>query len=867
MVVFLALLLLIALVGIRPNKRSTDYLSRDITTSVTGIFALIIFCSHFLSYIEPSNLTAIDVPLSFVMSSLGQLMVSPFLFFSGFGVFESFKKKGESYSNTMPKNRMFKVYFSFFLAWVLFACVSLYFKSDYSIEDYLLSVVGIRSIGNSNWYVVVIILLYLISFVSFKISKGNRNIAIAIHTVLTPVLYVALWLSGLGSWWYNTLVCYLFGSWYSFTKEKIDSFLAKRRAYGILFFIFSLVFFAGLYIAHSKIRIESLSHVLYLLVNLFFCLSLVSFLYLFSLKKKVLLFFGGNCFWIYILQRLPMIVLSRSETIHNNIYVFFVLCFVSTVVLSFILNKSVSYIWRIVFARKEIVSENTNIRVGIVISYVTLAFSILGAFVVTPRLLEVLGDVQYGLRSFATSLATWLTVISSALAASYLRFVNESSKENGVGEGKTNTIYLKIFSFISLIVLLITSAIAAFCFAFHISFGDYTTEENQLITILLLLSGINVSIQIAASVFTHYLTYKKEFIFIRSLNLFVTFLTFALELIFVFITKSVIAVMVVTLALSVASFSANAFFAIKIKKMPFERANIKENSPLLKAIVIFSSFILLNTVVDQINQQVDITILGFLTDAEKVTDYTLSRLFVTYLVSLSVAISSAYAPKIHELVKNGDNESVNELFQRVSRIQLIVVIFIVGGFAACGHSFVFLWLGERKEYIYFYSLALLSLNIIPLSCNLAIEVQRAMNKHRFRAILYIVFALLNVGFSVLLIVLLPKEMAVWGAIFGTVFSIGIGNIVVLNIYNHVAIKLDMAHYFLNVLKYAAIGIVAIAPSVPMRIIFVDSMPQVLLFLINGLSFVLIFSLELLLFDKKTIIPFIRKTIEKLMKRN
>ena len=43
-------------------------------------------------------------------------------------------------------------------------------------------------------------------------------------------------------------------------------------------------------------------------------------------------------------------------------------------------------------------------------------------------------------------------------------------------------------------------------------------------------------------------------------------------------------------------------------------------------------------------------------------------------------------------------------------------------------------------------------------------------------------------------------MAIWAAIFGTIFSIGVGNIIILNIYNHIVIKLDMVHYFFNVLN-------------------------------------------------------------------
>ena len=859
---FLLAILTFIFVGFKRQTDKTNYLSRDITISVSGIFALIIFCSHFFGYIDYSSLNFIDKPLYYFVSLLGQLMVSPFLFFSGYGVFESFKKKGVEYANSMPKNRLLKLFLSFFVAWIFFASTALYFKSNYSIVDYCFSVFGIKTIGNSNWYVVVIFLLYFISFISFSFSNSKKS-SLLIHLIFFPVVYILLHKISPGEWWYNTLVCYFFGILYSFFKEKIDSRLAKNKINGILFFVISFFCFATFYALHRMIDILVLRELLYAIVNLFFCLSIVSFLYLFRVRNKVLFFIGANCFWIYILQRLSMIIFSHSSFISNNIYIYFIVCFAFTILLAFVCNKSFSYIWNIVILRKGRVGETTNTRVGIVLSYVTLALSILGAFIVTPRLLEMLGDVQYGLRSFAMSIAAWLTVVSSALSASYLRFVNQSKKDSGSGEGIINKLYLKIFIFISLLVLTVTIIATTVCYCVNVSFGNYSDEENKLIIVLLFISGINVAVQIASSVFTNYLTYKKEFIFIRGLTLIISFFTFALELIFVFLTKSVIAVSAVALALTVVSFISSLIFAIKVKGMAFTCKSDSKNNILLKSIIVFSSFVLLNAIVDQINHYVDITILGFMTNAENVTIYTLSKYFVTYLVSLSVAISSTYAPKVHEYVNNGDMASINQLFSRVSRIQLIILLFVVGGFASSGHSFIRIWLGDEKEYIYYYSLVLLSLNIVPMSCNLGIEVQRAMNKHKFRAILYLLIAMLNVAISILLIAILPSHMAVWAAIFGTVFSVVVGNTIILNLYNHFAIGLNMKKYLFTLLKYLTITAVAISPSLVISIFFNGFYSNAASFLINGFSFVLLFVIELLIIDRKTTIPFVKTMLKKI----
>ena len=61
------------------NKIFDDYMSRERTTSVKGVFAVIILLSHLLQYVKPAghaNLFAKDVIIN-----IGQLMVTVFFFY------------------------------------------------------------------------------------------------------------------------------------------------------------------------------------------------------------------------------------------------------------------------------------------------------------------------------------------------------------------------------------------------------------------------------------------------------------------------------------------------------------------------------------------------------------------------------------------------------------------------------------------------------------------------------------------------------------------------------------------------------------------------------------------------------------------
>lgn len=70
---------------LRPIAFNDAYLSRRETTSVKGVFTLLVFFSHFSGYVSPDGGRA-DALFRAVNSGIGQLMVVMFLFYSGYGI-------------------------------------------------------------------------------------------------------------------------------------------------------------------------------------------------------------------------------------------------------------------------------------------------------------------------------------------------------------------------------------------------------------------------------------------------------------------------------------------------------------------------------------------------------------------------------------------------------------------------------------------------------------------------------------------------------------------------------------------------------------------------------------------------------------
>lgn len=312
--------------GIRfHNKFNKEYLSKEQTASIKGIFILLVFLSHFNSYVTFNG--TLNWYYIHAVGFFGQTMVTLFLFYSGYGVMESIQKKGMNYVDAIPKKRVLGTLFRFDCAIILFLCVGFITNNVYDVRRILLSLIGWDHVGNSNWYIFVILLLYMITYLSFKIFKGeNYLLPITCVFILTMCWACYCYITNIRTlMWYDTALCYVFGMLWSIYKEKIEVFINKSNiVWGLTLFVAILGFF-GLRKTSSIVSA--------LLVNLVFVVIVVVFTMRVNVGNKILQRAGELLFEIYILQRIPMILFKYIGLHEVNVYIYFVSCLLTTILL------------------------------------------------------------------------------------------------------------------------------------------------------------------------------------------------------------------------------------------------------------------------------------------------------------------------------------------------------------------------------------------------------------------------------------------------------------------------------------------------------------------------------------------------------
>jgi len=295
--------------------------------SLKGIFAVLIFLSHSQQYINihSSNFSKVFIIQN---SLLGQLVVTLFFFYSGFGIMESFKNK-PNYFKTFPKKRFLKTLLNFDLAICLFLIMNLILNRHYATKEILLSFIGWTTVGNSNWFMFVILFSYIVIYLSQLISK--KPICITLYTTIMLLIYCFTFpINKMGTRWTNTILTLPFGMLFSVYHEKIKSFITKNNTNYLISLFISCMLFILFYLLTSVFNKYTIT---YNIVSILFCFIIVIITYKIRLKNRVLSFLGKHSFDIYILQRIPMIFLSKTVLV-DSIVCFIVVSFILTILIS-----------------------------------------------------------------------------------------------------------------------------------------------------------------------------------------------------------------------------------------------------------------------------------------------------------------------------------------------------------------------------------------------------------------------------------------------------------------------------------------------------------------------------------------------------
>lgn len=442
------------------------------------------------------------------------------------------------------------------------------------------------------------------------------------------------------------------------------------------------------------------------------------------------------------------------------------------------------------------ISEKKSMFVGVLLSYMTIAVGIVLAIFYTPFLLKSLGSEQYGIRTFAYSIISYLSFLSVGMASCYLRYRLIAKKRNGQeGDKHFNGLFFTVFLIIGAAALILGLLITLLFYSGAIPLNEsYDETDKFILEMVMLIDVINIAIYFPLTTFRLFINSEKKFIWLNSINLIDTILSPIVTILFITLLPGqflAIDVTIIAVVCSIIIWISNLLFAVFPLKMKMTLKLDANDLHMLKEMIVFSLFVfILNTAVS-LNPLTDKVVLGFIVNPDAVTKYQLSITFLTYLVTMSSSIGAVFIPRITQDVLDGDMDSVERLYKIVSRTICIISVFVIGGYIACGTAFMQAWLLNPTEgydaafcnEIFSYSVVLMIVETSVLPIKFSLYIDQALNKHKIPAFLYIAILITNIIISVTLCFILKLyNLSIWGCIIGTVFSY-ICEGIALTVYN------------------------------------------------------------------------------------
>lgn len=471
-------------------------------------------------------------------------------------------------------------------------------------------------------------------------------------------------------------------------------------------------------------------------------------------------------------------------------------------------------------------------RSGAILSYINIIAKNLVNFFYTPFLLRFVGQADYGLFQMTNSVMISLSLLSMGFSSAYVRYYMVY-KIKGTQEQikKLNGLYMIIFSAISLLSLII--GLILVLNTNNIYGNSLNSHELMLTRYLMLIMVLDVAITFISSVFDSNITVNEKFIFQQSRQLMQTLLVPLICVPLVLVGMGVLSVEITQITITVIFLLMNVSYCLKKLNMRFDFTNLP--FVLLKELVTFSFFIFLNQIVDLVNNNAPNFILGVTQGAKLVATFAVAIQIKNMFFMLSTSLSNMFIPRVNELVNEGKDTGVlTNLMIKVGRLQMTLLFFVLGGFIVVGKFFIGVWAGSQNILAYYLIIFMVLPSIIPLSQNIGIEIQRAMNKHVFRSVVYIIFALLNIVITTFG----SKYFGLFGASVGYVVSIVFANGIFMNWYYYKKMHLHIGKYWLEVLKVTIPFIISTVFLLEIQMyVHVDSFKKFIMF---GLIYVVIY---------------------------
>lgn len=486
-------------------------------------------------------------------------------------------------------------------------------------------------------------------------------------------------------------------------------------------------------------------------------------------------------------------------------------------------------------------SSSKNIKVGVVLTYITQFLSIGISFIYVPIMLGILGKEEYGLYALVLSIIAYLNMSEMGIGTTATRYnarylANGQKKELQTVNGMFFVLYLGI----AVVSVIAGSILYGFLDGIYHS---YSAESVSLIKTLFLLAMVNTVISFVFKIFNAIIIAHEKFIFIQLIALIQTILGPAGMLIVLHLGMRAIGMIMVTTIVTGVFGLVQMIYCFSILKVKFVFHNFELS--LFKTIFSFTAFVFINTIAHQLFANTDKIIVSIMMNGAAVAVFAIVLQLEAYYYTFSNVISNLYMPRLTKMVAvtGRDNDAVLNELVRTGRIQTVIAGLIYGGFVTFGRPFILQWLGSEYESAYLLVVIVLAPQFIGATQSLFTALMQAMNLHKMRALIGLGAA----GIKVVLTIIFVNYFGLIGCAVSYTIAYLL-RLLFYNIYYKRRLNMSLRYFWIQMLKFLVPTLIVIVLlyfgfSVFTFITYVEILIGAILYSILFLGLLWIFALD------------------------
>jgi len=419
--------------------------------------------------------------------------------------------------------------------------------------------------------------------------------------------------------------------------------------------------------------------------------------------------------------------------------------------------------------------QKNKILLNIFSNWSNLFISVVVAFIVSPILVNQLGNETYGIWVLIVSLTSYFTILDFGVNGAIVRFV---SKYKALKDySNANKIFSTSFAFFSILAVVVVVFCAIFAVYFK-SIFEVTQFDQRYLYFVFLIVGIDLALNLIFSVFLGSLKAVGRFVEVNIIAISLNIIKNIIIVILLMKGHSLLAIALLQLVVNSTKFTLQYFTIQKFASfLHFSIDDINKES--FKQLYNYSVYGFIISVAMKIIFYTDSVVIGAILDVSQVTFYAIPTMLMQYLEHFIWAIIAVLLPIISAQDALGKNDNNAKMYRVGTKYAMLLCtpVFLVLYFA--GSDFIGFWMGEQYKGPSGQVLQILLIGYFFFLAQLiAHGILKGLSKHKILAILLSIEAIANLGLSLYL----GPLWGIMGVALGTTIPLLIINVIAVPYY-------------------------------------------------------------------------------------